>query len=284
MATTRLSTHLLNWSNSLAKTSDSPSLDAEVLFKHASGYDDVRLILDANAPINAALVSKAQALIDLRAKGTPIAHLTGCKEFYSLAFRVNSQVLIPRPETELLVDTALDYTSKYPIHRVLELGTGSGAIAIALGHHAPQLEIIASDNCPAALKIALSNAQQHKVNNIQFIQSDWYKGIKAQQFDLIISNPPYIAPNDDHLRQGDLVFEPREALVAQSKGLADLDHIIINANAQLTAGAWMMLEHGHDQSDAVQSRYRASGFEQISSIKDLAGINRITIAQVNNKS
>ena len=216
------------------------------------------------------------ALIQKRLSGTPIAYLLGEKEFWSLPFYVNEHVLIPRPETELLVELALKTTTKEAV--IADLGTGSGAIAIALKHERPQWTVIATDQSTEALNIAKRNAERNK-NPIEFYQGNWCEALPSIQLDLIISNPPYIDPQDPHLTQGDLRFEPKSALSAENHGMADIETIAQQAHSFLKPQGWLMLEHGYQQSELVQACLRKNEYQQIETKTDLAGLPRVTIGQ-----
>jgi release factor glutamine methyltransferase len=247
-----------------------------------------------------------------RAKGTPVAYLIGKREFYGREFAVNAHVLIPRPETELLVEQALARLSgqKWPGNRtnarVLDLGTGSGAIAVTLALEYPTGEIVAVDSSPHALAVARRNAQTlfgepaevfslslqgktgdgaqspgHRHAPIEFIESNWYDALAGSRFDLIVSNPPYVAGNDSHLARGDLRFEPKTALTDDSAdGLDSIRTIISGAAAHLQAGGWLLFEHGYDQADACRDLLLKAGFIDPISVKDLAGIPRVAGGQI----
>lgn len=208
-----------------------------------------------------------------RAQGEPLAYLLGDKEFYGLTLRVSPDVLIPRPDTETLVEWALALIPTEPGFKVLDLGTGSGAIALALQHQRPQAQVTAVDASPAALAIAQANARQLALP-VENLQGSWFEPVATRQFDLIISNPPYIAENDEHLQA--LAFEPKRALTSGVDGLDDLRLIISKAPLHLKAGGWLLLEHGHDQAAAVASLLQAQGFSQISTRLDLGGNPRCT--------
>ena len=218
----------------------------------------------------AQLVAFAQ-LVDARAGGHPIAHLTGRREFWSLPIVVNEHTLIPRPETEQLVEIALSLELPRTA-RVLDLGTGSGAIALALAAQRPGWQIIAVDSSSAALDVARDNARRLGAASIRFVHGDWFSGLPdGEKFELIVSNPPYIAAADPHLDKGDVRFEPASALVSGNGGLADLRRIVADAPPFLCPGGWLWLEHGFDQDSAVTDLLRARGFCAIQTLSDLAG-------------
>ena len=244
------------------------------------GADRTWLIAHATDPLAATDIERFFALARRRRDGEPVAYLTGQREFWGLALAVDRSVLIPRSETETLVECAL---ARLPLDRpvrVLDLGTGSGAIAIAIARERPQADIWATDQSQAALAIARTNAERMKLANVRWLQSDWYRDLpdREERFDLIASNPPYVAANDPHLREGDLRFEPPAALVAGSDGLDALRIIIAGARERLAAGGSLVVEHGYDQAEPVLSLLREAGFSELESRRDLAGIPRIAAA------
>eukprot|EP01041_Mallomonas_annulata_P017538 gene17538-36059_t len=210
-----------------------------------------------------------------RAAGTPLAYLTGQREFYGLTLQVDARVLDPRPDTETLVDWALEVLQPQPGARVVDLGTGSGAIALALKHSCPSLQVQAVDYSPGALAVAQGNAERLQLQ-VAFHQGSWLAGIDGP-LDAIVSNPPYIREDDEHLPA--LRHEPRQALTAGADGLDDIRTIVAQAPAHLRPGGWLLLEHGYDQADAVQALLAAQGFAQVQSRNDLAGIARCTGGQ-----
>jgi release factor glutamine methyltransferase len=217
-----------------------------------------------------------QTLIRRRQQGEPIAYLIGEKEFYSLHFKVTPDTLIPRPETELIIDQALQLLPD-TFNKILELGTGSGAIAVTLAQLRPQWQVFATDISAAALDIAQYNAQQYQLKNIDFLLSNWFQEIPKQQFNLIISNPPYIAEQDEHLQ--DLRYEPLSALQAGERGLDDLEIIIQAASDYLCSHGYLLLEHGYDQQQAVQDLLHQAKFVKVTTVSDLAGLPRISLGQ-----
>ena len=230
-------------------------------------------------------------LLQRRLAGEPLAYILGEREFYGLNFRVTPATLIPRPETELLVELVLERIPSPPAPlpqageggrqagrglRVLDLGTGSGAIALSVAHARPDARVLACDAHPAALAVARANAQRLNIRNAEFAQSDWFAALGGQRFDLIVSNPPYVAQGDPHLQQGDLRFEPMTALASGADGLEDIRHIVADAPAHLNPGGWLLLEHGYDQAARVRESLREAGFIEVFSARDLAGIERTT--------
>lgn len=220
-------------------------------------------------------------LIQERAKGLPVAYLTGERPFYDLTFQVTNAVLIPRPETELLVEWALQLIPADQSRRILDLGTGSGAIAITIAKHRPQSHVVAVDLSADAIAVAQQNAETLGISCLQLIAGNWFDELSGEKFDLIVSNPPYVAEHDPHLQQGDLRFEPKMALSAGDDGLACIDHIIAAAPGHLAADGWLLLEHGYDQEQACRELLQQAGFNNICSKPDLAGIMRVSGGQLN---
>ena len=275
-----LGEHLKRWAMQLQTSSDSPRLDAEILLKHATGLSDVRLITQHNEPLDDASIAKIEALIKKRRQGQPIAHLTGQREFYSLLLKINNQVLIPRPETELLVDAALERISRLASPRILDLGTGSGAVSLAIARQAPHARILATDRKESALQVARENARAHRMHSVRFALSDWFRQLQpGDRFDLIVSNPPYIDPEDPHLEQGDVRFEPRSALVAGEHGLADIRAIIEGAPGHLERKGYLLLEHGCNQGAEVRYLLDKGGFTNTTTLQDLNRLDRVSLAQ-----
>lgn len=271
-----LGAHLKRWSELLGSSSDTARLDAEILLKHITGLDDAQLIMRDQEELNEQTVSQVNQLIESRMMGVPIAYLVGQREFYALSLEINQHVLIPRPETELLVETALELLSVQSAPRILDLGTGSGAIALAIACNNRRAQLVATDSNKHAIGLASKNARALKIYNVRFIHSNWYQALTGERFDLIVSNPPYIDPDDPHLAQGDVRFEPRSALVAADRGLADIRHIIDQSHTHLEAGGWLALEHGYDQGPAVRSLLGSRGFEKVRTLKDLNRHERVS--------
>jgi len=266
----------------LYEASDTPRIDAELLMQHAINQPLSWLIAFGDQIAETSHIKDYYQLISQRQQGQPIAYLTGQRDFWSVSLRVNQDVLIPRPDTETLVEAALEciapLTNTDQALSLLDLGTGSGAIALSLAKEHPTAQITALDYSAKALAIAQQNAEFNAIENLVFIQSSWYQELQAsRQFDLIASNPPYIAANDSHLGQGDLRFEPRSALVAEQDGLADLTIIINTAPNFLKQGAWLIVEHGYDQADAVTDLFQQRGFQNIELRKDLNQLPRCTL-------
>jgi release factor glutamine methyltransferase len=270
--------------SALLRGSPLPALEARVLLCHALGWRRTELITRGDEPLGEQAEAAFRALEGKRAAGVPIAQIVGMREFYGLAFEVTPDVLIPRPETELLVETALDAISTIARPRVLDLGTGSGAIAIAIAVARPDASVTAVDRSPAALTVAARNAAKlldpaRPGGPVTWLQGDWYGALAScpeARFDAIVSNPPYIAARDPHLDEGDLRFEPRGALTDESDGLSAFRAIIAHASSFLAHGGHLWLEHGYDQAEAVRALLMACGFENVGSLRDLAGIERTT--------
>ncbi len=253
-------------------------VDGQALLAHALGRDRAWLIAHAGDVLPSEDADRFFALARRRREGEPVAYLTGWREFWGLRLAVDPSVLIPRPETETLVEMALARLSSDRVPSVLDLGTGSGAIALAVAHERPLARVVASDRSQAALEVARANAQRLGIANIAFVSGDWYDALPprtATRFDLIASNPPYVAAGDVHLREGDLRFEPIGALAAGADGLDALRVIVAGAPARLAMGGWLVVEHGYDQSDPVQRLFAEAGLADIASARDLAGIPRV---------
>ena len=257
-----------------AEVSETPRLDAELLL--AAALERPRSYLHA-WPERVPEPDRATrffAWLDRRQAGEPIAYLLGRREFWSLELEVTPDTLIPRPETELLVELALERLPADRTCAFADLGTGSGAIALALAVERPRARIVATDCGPAALAVARRNARRLNIGNVEFREGDWCAPLVGERFDLLVSNPPYIAATDPHWRRGDLRFEPAEALVAGEDGLDALRSIVTQAPACLRAGGWLLLEHGYDQGELVPTLLRQRGFVEVSDHRDAANLSR----------
>jgi len=254
-------------------------LDAQVVLAHVLARDRAWLVAHGDEPLTPEQEAAFFAFAKRRRDGEPVAYLTGVREFWGLPLRVTPAVLIPRPETESLVEFALLRLPVDRESRVLDLGTGSGAIALALAHERPRVRLLATDTSTKALAVAEDNARRHDIANVEFARSDWYTGLpdawRDVGFDLIASNPPYVAMNDPHLRDGDVRFEPAAALASGVDGLAAIRQIVAGARAHLAPGGTLAVEHGYDQSERVRALFGAAGFVEIVTAKDLAGIPRV---------
>ena len=249
-------------------------LEARILLSHALNCSRVQLVIRSQDELTPQQVTEVSALFMRRMQGEPIAYLTGEREFYGLAFEVTPDVLIPRHETELLVELGIERLPKGG--SALDLGTGSGAIAVSLAHARRDVRVTAADVSEPALAVARRNAARHAP--VRFIHSDWYAHIDGQ-YDLIVSNPPYIAASDSHLSQGDLRFEPRSALTDGANGMMHIAAITDGAPRRLQADGWLLMEHGHDQAAAVRALLQKSGWRNVQSWQDLAGIERVSGGQ-----
>ena len=270
-------TELLQKAEQSINCSDSARLDAEILFCDVMQFNRSRIYSHPEQIVPDDKSVLFQSLIAQRQQGRPIAHLTGKKEFWSLQLAINEDTLIPRPETELLVETALQLVPDDTTFNILDLGTGSGAIAIAIASERPNCKIVATDINTNALIIAKKNAETHQLKNIQFYLSNWYQNIPSQEFDLIVSNPPYIKEDDEHLSQGDIRFEPELALVAGTDGMQAINIILENAKQYLASDAYLLIEHGYDQRSLVEEAFLKHDFKQLKTFQDLSGQDRITM-------
>lgn len=256
----------------------SADYEADLLLCHLLQCSRSYLITHAEQSLEPELVRQYLNLSQRRAEGVPLAYLTGWQAFWQHQFAVTADVLIPRPETELLVELALAKLN-YPNAQVLELGTGSGAIAISLALARPEWQLTAIDNSQAALVVAQTNAQQLNATNIKFLHSNWLKQLGKQKFNAIISNPPYVS-EAEYQSEASIQAEPKAALVAADQGLAELASIIRNSPEHLLADGYLMLEHGHRQAAQVQGLLSQAGFSNIETWPDLAGHDRVTLAQI----
>ena len=263
-------------------------VDALVLLQHATGKSRTQILAFDETEIDEKVRLKLTALLDRRLKGEPIAYILGEKEFWSLPLNVSEGTLIPRPDTEIIVEKALQIAleklEKNPPHfRILDLGTGTGAIALALASElslicqkkAIQLDVIGVDLMPEVVKLAQSNAEKNQLD-VQFLQSRWFEHVEGQ-FDIIVSNPPYIDETDEHLSQGDVRFEPRSALVAGENGLADLRHIIEQSPRYLNDSGYLLLEHGWKQGEEVRSIFWQNHWQGVATIRDYGDNERVTL-------
>jgi release factor glutamine methyltransferase len=249
------------------------------LLAHTLGVSVAHLLAHPEAAVNAAQRSAFEALVARRAAGEPLAYLTGRRGFWTLELVVNPAVLIPRPETELLVELALTLGGSRDGLRVLDAGTGSGCIALALASERPGWRMSACDASPAALDVARDNARRLNLGSVRWLLSDWFTALPGERFDLIVSNPPYVAADDPHLLGDGLTFEPPAALTAGPDGLDALRQLCAAAPAQLAPGGWLLLEHGFDQGAAVRELLAAAGGTAITTHRDLGGHERVSVAQ-----
>ena len=318
-------THSIKTTLSLATTqlkaqsieAETAKLEAQLLLQHVLNVNRAWLISHENDALQANIHTAYSALINRRLNGEPIAYILGTREFYGLNLKVSADTLIPRPDTETLVEAALkkialsatpspqpsptrgegvntvqNLADSSPSPQrgrgvgergdvtILDLGTGSGAIALAIAKHRPQAYVTALDASQAALNIAIENAQNLNFSNVNFILSDWFSALTNEKFDVIVSNPPYIEADDAHLKQGDLRFEPISALASGADGLDAIRHIIKDAPPHLNPHGWLMLEHGYNQASKVAVLLKQAGFSEIRHAKDLAGISRVTLGKM----
>ncbi|TSJ59425.1 peptide chain release factor N(5)-glutamine methyltransferase [Atlantibacter subterranea] len=259
--------------------SESPRRDAEILLGLVTGKARTFILAFGETQLSEAQLAELDALLARRAAGEPVAYLTGVREFWSLPLMVSPATLIPRPDTECVVEQALARLPAEPC-RILDLGTGTGAIALALASERPDCQVVAVDKVPDAVDLAQRNAARLNIANIDIRQSDWFSAVQGDRFQLIVSNPPYIDSEDEHLRQGDVRFEPLSALVAPDAGLADIDYLIREARAFLEPGGWLVLEHGWQQGEAVRALFHQAGFLAVETGLDYGGNERLTMGQI----
>ena len=253
---------------------DEARREASLLLRHVLGVSDAWLIAHPDDAVDVAQTAAFRNVIERRARGEPIAYLTGTRGFHAIELCVTSGVLIPRAETEVLVDLALQCIPVDVDCRVADLGTGSGAIALAIAHARPQARVVATDISEAALDVARGNAERLHIGNVEFRQGDWYAGLGDGRFDVIVSNPPYIAEGDPHLHEGDLRFEPAAALASGADGLDAIRVIVRSAREHLRNGGWLLLEHGFDQGADVRDLLLDHGYAEVFTRHDLEGRER----------
>ena len=259
--------------------STSAKLDAELLLAHVLQKPRSYLYTWPGKELTPDQQEQFERLFDRRKTGEPVAYLLGRQGFWSLDLSVSSETLIPRPETELLVETALQLGASGSDLNVLDLGTGSGAIALALASERPCWQLTGVDRVAGAVQLAQHNALACGLGGVRFLQSDWFSALAGEKFHLIVSNPPYIALQDPHLEQGDVRFEPVSALVSGADGLDDIRRILVDSGAHLHENGWLLLEHGWQQASGVRELMQHAGFSQVRSVRDLAGHERITLGQ-----
>ena len=256
------------------------ALDARVLMCHVIGRNTAYLIAHPEVQLMPGERVAYYVLVERRAKGEPVAYLTGEREFYGRPFKVSPAVLIPRSETELLVDLALERIPQDGAARVIDLGTGSGCVAISLASERLHAKFLALDQSVEALAVARRNAVNAQIGNVAFLQSDWFSALRNEHFDVIVANPPYVAQGDKHLTEGDVRFEPRIALDGGADGLDAIRHIVKHAKKHLGPGGWLLFEHGHDQGERARLQLHAEGYTEIFTAHDLAGIDRVSAGRL----
>lgn len=265
--------------SSLVIERDEARLEAQLLLQTTLNVDRAWLISHETDTLAANIHAVFEASLSRRLQGEPMAYILGYREFFGLELMVTADTLIPRPDTETLVEAALAKLSQHANKAILDLGTGTGAIALAIAKHRKNTDVTAVDASAAALEVAKNNAHRLNIANVQFQASNWFDALEHQRFDIIVSNPPYIEQNNIHLKQGDLRFEPLSALASGVDGLDDIRHIIDNCLVYLNPQGWLMLEHGYNQAEAVTDLMADIGLVDITSIQDLGGNDRVTIGK-----
>jgi release factor glutamine methyltransferase len=258
----------------LALDSITARIEVQMLLQHVLGVNRAYLLAHPERVLDNAEFANYRALLQRRLSGEPLAYILGEREFFGLDFRVTPATLIPRPDTELLVELALQRVPQRG--RALDLGTGSGAIALSIAHSRPDAAVTAVDASADALEVARENARRLDLSNVRFVNSDWFSALAGEGYDLIVSNPPYIEDADAHLSQGDLRFEPRSALASGADGLDDIRRIVAGAKAHLNPGGWLMFEHGYDQAARARELLETAGYAEVFSARDLSGIERVS--------
>lgn len=266
----------LSRASELLSGGESPKRDAEILLSYVTGKNRTFLIAFGETELSADRLAQADRLLQRRARGEPIAYLVGEKEFWSLPLMVSPVTLIPRPDTERLVELALARLPATPAD-ILDLGTGTGAIALAIASERPDCRIVGIDLQAEAVKLAEQNAQRLNIPNARFLEGNWFAPVNGERFDLIVSNPPYIDVDDPHLQQGDVRFEPKTALVSEEQGLADICYIVARGGGYLKPGGWLMVEHGWKQGEIIRKIFSSYGFRSIITEKDYGRNERVTL-------
>ncbi|KLN96944.1 peptide chain release factor N(5)-glutamine methyltransferase [Moellerella wisconsensis] len=259
--------------------SDSPKRDAEILLGYATGRSRTFIVAFDETQLSTDELAKLEILLTRRQQGEPIAYIVGQREFWSLPLQVSPATLIPRPDTECLVEQALMRLPADGTGNILDLGTGTGAIALAIASERPGYQVLGVDINPDAVELALLNQHQLQIKNTKFIQSHWFSSLSSTQFDMIVSNPPYIDKEDEHLQQGDVRFEPLTALVADFQGLSDLAWIIDHASDYLVNKGWLLLEHGWQQGEQVRQLFNLHGYHHIATCQDYGLRDRVSVGQ-----
>ena len=256
------------------------SFEANLLCQQVLNVNRAWLISHESDALEANQQDGFEALLQRRLNGEPMAYILGSRDFYGLQLKTTPATLIPRPDTETLVEAALAKIPQNASLNILDLGTGTGAVALAIASQRPQTKVIAVDASLEALKVATENAQSLNLSNVRLIESNWFSALGSEKFDVIVSNPPYIAKDDEHLKQGDLRFEPLSALASGVDGLDDIRKIIQDAPDYLNPNGWLMLEHGYNQAHAVAALLNARGFSKVAHAKDIAGTLRVTFGAI----
>ena len=270
---------ILSWSRTQFPATAERDMETRILLGSVLGKDSAALLAHGEQIVADDQLAQFKSMLAERRNGKPIAYLTGTREFWSLPIAVNSHVLIPRHETELLVERVLNLSGKVQPIRILELGTGSGAVALALGSELRHARITATDKFSSSITVARQNLDVSGLKNVVIIKSDWFGSLDGGQFDLICCNPPYISAADKHLQQGDVRFEPRHALVAGECGYESIRHIVTNARNFLSPGGWVVIEHGFEQGQVVRQMFLELGYGSVATHQDLGGNDRVTEGQ-----
>lgn len=258
----------------LTGLSDSPRVDVELLLCEVLDKPRSWLFTWPDRALTSDQQAAFEQLLARRLQGEPVAHLLGYRDFWTLRLKVSTDTLIPRPDTERLVEQALSLLPQQ-VARVADLGTGTGAIALALASERPQWQLVATDFHPGAVALARENTELNQLNNVEVLEGSWCTPLSGR-FDMLVSNPPYIDPEDPHLQQGDVRFEPLTALIAEEKGMADIRQIAEQAPQYLVDGGWLLFEHGYDQGEAVRQCLKNLGYSEIETVQDLGGNDRVT--------
>lgn len=266
----------------LQNVSESARLDIELLLAHILKKNRVYLFTWPEKILTPEQAAAFDIFFQRRLSGEPIAHIIGQREFWSLPLAVDNTTLIPRPDTELLVETALELfaqDSSTKIRKLLDLGTGSGAIVLAMASEKPHWQCVGVDKYSAAVALAEKNCTHLQLTNVEIRQSDWFSAVGEQGFDVIVSNPPYIDPDDPHLQQGDVRFEPLTALIAANNGMADIEQIAQQALQYLLPAGWLLIEHGYNQGKAARELFIRCGYQNVATLRDMSGNERVTLGQ-----
>jgi release factor glutamine methyltransferase len=267
-------------SRRLTAKHETARLDAEILLCHVVAKPRSFVYAWPDHPLNHEEALAFERLVARRAAGAPVAYLVGRKDFWSLTLAVSDDTLVPRPETERLVELALEHIPGDTGWSILDLGTGTGAITLALALERPRCSVLATDRSTAALRLAAGNGRRLGLSNVTFLGADWCAGLRPGSFDLVACNPPYVADDDPHLLAGDVRHEPREALRGGADGLDPIRRIVLQAHEVLRAGGWLLLEHGYSQGEAVRQLLVGQGYSEVTTVRDLAGHERVTQGQV----
>lgn len=259
--------------------SDSPQLDGEILLAMVLGKTRTYLHTWPELELDSRQLDSFEGLLQRRLAGEPVAYITGQREFWSLDLKVTPDTLIPRPETEILVEQALERIPSAEVLDILDIGTGSGAIAVAIAKERPRCVVVGTDVSAAALVVARENAGTHGCGNLTFLEGGWFGPVTGRRFHVIVSNPPYVAAGDPYLREGDLRFEPQDALTTGGTGLEVLERLVREAPAFLQPGGWLLLEFGFDQADAVSIMLQQAGYEDMELFQDFQGHTRVVAAR-----